>query len=232
MTANWRHRSVPTLSSLETIRQSQIDGTSLQEANPLNPDDGLTVDFGGGGTSNFAIGFLKENFLLDLELNALETEGKSEVISRPRVITADKQPAHIEQGAQVPFEQATSSGATSVTFASATLALDVTPQITPDDRVLLELSVTNDSIGGAASNGQPIINTNRVETNVLVSNGETLVLGGIFQINKSSNSSRTPFLGDLPMVGNLFRRNSENNQKSEILIFITPRLIRDSVTGR
>lgn len=222
----------PNLASVQSIRQSQIDGTTLQEANPLTPDGGLTVDFGGGGTSNFAIGFLAENFLLDLELNALETEGKSEVISRPRVITADKQAAHIEQGSQVPFEQATSSGATAVTFASATLALDVTPQITPDDRVLLELSVTNDSIGGAASNGQPIINTNRVETNVLVSNGETLVLGGIFQVNSSNTSSRTPFFGDLPMVGSLFRRNSQNNQKSEILIFITPRLIRDSVTGR
>ncbi len=222
----------PNLASLQAIRQSQIDGTSLQDANPVSGDGGLTVDFGGGGTSSFAIGFLDDNFLLDLELTALETEGKSEVISRPRVITADKQPAHIEQGAQVPFEQATSSGATAVTFASATLALDVTPQITPDDRVLLELSVTNDSIGGAASNGQPIINTNRVETNVLVSNGETLVLGGIFQVNSSNTRSRTPFLGDLPMVGNLFRRNSENNTKSEILIFITPRLIRDSVTGR
>ncbi len=222
----------PNLTSVAAIRQSQVDGTSLVDANPLQPDGGLTVDFGSGGTSNFAIGFLADNFLLDLELNALETEGKSEVISRPRVITADKQAAHIEQGAQVPFEQATSSGATAVTFASATLALDVTPQITPDDRVLLELSVTNDSIGGAASNGQPIINTNRVETNVLVSNGETLVLGGIFQVNSSTTSSRTPFFGDLPMVGSLFRRNSENNTKSEILIFITPRLIRDSVTGR
>ena len=161
------------IASLNAIRNSQTSGGSL--VGTISPD-ALNVDLGTGagpGGSAFAFGFLKNNILLDLELDALESEGKSENIGRPRVITSDKQTAHIEQGAQIPFEQATSSGATSVTFASATLALDVTPQITPDDRVLLDLSVTNDSTGAAASNGQPTINTKRVQTKVLVNNGET-----------------------------------------------------------
>ncbi|HKI73900.1 MAG TPA: type IV pilus secretin PilQ, partial [Pseudomonadales bacterium] len=220
----------PSISSLDSIRSAQTDGSSLSGT---VGSDALSVDFGqGGGTSQIAFGFLKDNVLLDLELDALQSEGKSENISRPRVITSDKQAAHIESGAQIPFEQATSSGATSVTFASATLALDVTPQITPDDRILLDLSVTNDGDGGAASNGQPIIKTQRVKTKVLVNNGETLVLGGIYKLTDSVTKAKTPLLGDIPLIGHLFRATQNNGSKDEVMIFITPRLINDSVTGK
>ena len=219
----------PNIDSLSSISATQTGGTSLDGTLSSNA---LTVDFGSSGTSQIAFGFLKDNILLDLELDALASEGKSETISRPRVITSDKQAAHIESGFQVPFEQATSSGATSVQFASATLSLDVTPQITPDDRILLDLSVTNDEPSGTAGNGQPIISTKRVQTKVLVNNGETLVLGGIYKLTDDNNQSKTPFFGDLPFVGRLFKYTHRQSTKNEVMMFITPRLVKDSVTGK
>lgn len=215
----------PNIDSLSSIQSSQTSGGSLSSAVSSNA---LTVDLGGSGSSTFAFGFLRSNILLDLELDALESEGKSENIARPRVITSDKQTAHIEQGSQVPYEKSTSSGATAVSFASATLALDVTPQITPDNRILMDLKVTNDSLGGAASNGQPIINTKRISTKVLVNNGETLVLGGIYTMSDSQTVNRTPFFGNLPILGHLFRQTIDSSGKKETLVFITPRIIKNS----
>lgn len=216
--------------SLSKIADAQTSGGSLSGI--VGPDS-LSVDLGSAGsTSQIAFGFLRDNILLDLELDALESEGKSESIARPRVITSDKQTAHIEQGSQVPYQQATSSGATSVSFASATLSLDVTPQITPDNRILLDLKVKNDGIGAAAANGQPIINTKRVDTQVLVNNGETVVLGGVYTSNNSQTVNRTPLLSRIQILGGLFRQTIDSSGKKETLIFITPRLIKDQVTSR
>jgi type IV pilus assembly protein PilQ len=147
------------------------------------------------------------------------------------VITADKQRATISSGVEIPFQEASSSGATSVNFKSATLSLDVKPQITPDDRIIMELEVKQDTVG-AVFNGVPSINTNNVKTQVLVDNGETIVLGGIFTTQSTQSVTKTPFFGDLPYVGKLFRRTTSTDDKQELLIFITPRLIKDSLTSR
>lgn len=215
----------PTVDSLASIAQTQADGSSL--SGTLSPD-ALTVDFGTAGSSQMAFGFLRDNILLDLELDALESEGKSESIARPRVITSDKQTAHIEDGQQIPYQSSTSSGATNTSFASATLSLDVTPQITPDDRILLDLSVTNDEPDRTVN--PPSIATKRITTKVLVNNGETLVLGGIYTLKNGTGVQRTPLLGELPVVGRLFRATTDTSSKSETLIFITPRLIKNSLS--
>jgi type IV pilus assembly protein PilQ len=146
------------------------------------------------------------------------------------VITADKSPAMIESGTEIPYQEATSSGATSTSFKDATLALEVTPQITPDDRIIMELNVKQDTVG-AIFNGVPSIDTNQIETQVLVDNGQTVVLGGIFTTDKNVSTTKTPFIGDLPYVGRLFRRTEERDDKTELLIFITPRIIQESLTS-
>jgi len=166
-----------------------------------------------------------------MELSALETEGRGEVIARPKVITADKQSASIQSGDQIPYQEASSSGATSTQFVDAVLGLTVTPRITPDDRIIMDLEVNQDSIG-AVFNGIPSIRTNSIETQVLVNNGETIVLGGVFQTVSSEGITKTPVLGDLPWLGHFFRNKTKSDDKQELLIFITPRLIRDSLTQR
>jgi len=195
--------------------------------------DHLVVDLGIGSAdaTSFAIGLVDDKYLLDLEISALESEGGAEVIARPKVITADKQQATISSGVEIPFQEASSSGATSVAFKSATLSLDVKPQITPDDRIIMELEIKQDTVG-AVFNGVPSINTNNVKTQVLVNNGETIVLGGIFTTQSTESVTKTPFFGDLPYVGKLFRRTTSTDDKQELLIFITPRLIKDSLTTR
>ena len=192
----------------------------------------LAVDLGAASAlaTTFGIGITGEDYILDLELSALETDGKAEVVARPKVITADKSPATIESGVEIPYQEATSSGATSTSFKDATLALEVTPQITPDDRIIMELNVKQDTVG-QVFNGVPSINTNQIETQVLVDNGQTVVLGGIFQTDKNISVTKTPFIGDLPYVGRLFRRTLERDDKTELLIFITPRIITDSVSS-
>ena len=167
--------------------------------------------------------------LIDLELSAAQAEGKSETISSPRVITSDQSKAVIETGTEIPYQEASSSGATSVSFKKAVLKLEVTPQITPDDRVIMELKVTKDSPDFAnVVLGTPPINTQSVETEVLVDNGETIVLGGVYEQTKSKQINRIPFFGDLPIVGWLFRDNFEQNDKSELLIFVTPKLLKEN----
>jgi type IV pilus assembly protein PilQ len=191
------------------------------------------IDFGvtDASASTFAIGYQTADFLLDLELSAIETEGRAEIVSQPRVITADGQTASIESGTEIPYLQASSSGAANVSFKSAVLRLEVTPQITPDDRIIMDLVINQDSVGELTTAG-PAIDTNAVETQVLVENGETIVLGGIFRSEEITQVSKTPFFGDLPLIGALFRRTSQQEEKSELLVFITPRLVKETLSAR
>ncbi len=175
---------------------------------------------------SFAIGLLTNTALLDLELTALQSEGKGEVVSNPRIITSNQKEAFIEQGTEIPYKQAASSGASTVAFRKAVLSLKVTPQITPDDRVILDLVVTKDSVGEIFSD-VPSIDTKEVQTQVLVDNGETVVLGGIFEHTKKNDSYKVPLLGDIPLLGWLFRSTSVVNEKDELLIFVTPKILKE-----
>jgi type IV pilus assembly protein PilQ len=194
----------------------------------------LNVDLpivGAAGSIGLALAKLPFGTLLDLELSASQAEGKSETISSPRVITANQHEAVIETGQEIPYLAATSSGATNVQFKKAVLSLTVTPQITPDDRIIMDLKVTNDKPDFAnAVLGTPPIDTNRVETQVLVDNGETIVLGGVYERVTTSNVTRVPFFGDLPLLGVLFRQTIEKDEKTELLMFVTPKLIKENVS--
>jgi type IV pilus assembly protein PilQ len=163
------------------------------------------------------------NRFLNLELSALEADGDGKIISSPRVVTADQTPAHIEQGQEIPYQIATLSGATAIYFRKATLSLDVTPQITPDGTIILAVDVHKDS-RGEETRGGPVINTKQVKTNVLVENGGTVVLGGIYTQEERADVTKVPFLGDLPLFGNLFKSTGKTNNKTELLIFITPKV--------
>ena len=169
------------------------------------------------------------SYLLQLELSALIAEGRGEDIASPRVITSNQNEAIIASGVQVPFQEASSSGATTVAFKDAVLSLRVTPQITPDDRIIMDLEVNQDTISGTTVLGVPAINTRSVQTQVLVQNGETVVLGGVYSSADRKSISRTPFFGDLPYVGFLFKRTDIDRTKSELLIFITPKILKDSL---
>ncbi|MBU6502907.1 MAG: type IV pilus secretin PilQ family protein [Burkholderiales bacterium] len=164
--------------------------------------------------------------MLNLEISALESDGKGKVVSSPRVVTADQTKAIIEQGTQLPYQTATSSGATSIAFQKANLSLEVTPQITPEGNVILDLDVSNDSVGQATAAGFAI-NTKHVKTQVLVENGGTVVIGGIYTLTETNNTDKVPLLGDIPVVGNLFKTNSRVSNKQEMLVFITPKIITD-----
>ena len=211
---------------------------SLQEArdaaagnsNTISFPGALAVDLGvsGEGTSSFAIGWGSDNFLVDLELSALESDGQAEVVSQPRVVTADRQTASIKSGEEIPYQEATSSGATNIEFKEAVLSLEVTPQITPDDKIIMDLVVNQDSRGEVTA-GIPSINTNSVTTQVLVGNGETVVLGGIFQSEVATQTTKTPFLGDIPYLGRIFKRTEHLDERSELLIFITPKIIKNDL---
>ena len=175
----------------------------------------------------FQVAKLGADTLLDLELSALQSESKAEIISSPRLVTTNKKPAYIEQGTEIPYLEAASSGATSVTFRKAVLSLKVTPQITPDNRLILDLNVTQDRPGNAVSSGTGdavTIQTQRIGTQVLVNNGETVVLGGIYQYSTIHHVDKVPLLGDLPWIGSLFRRTYQQSGKNELLIFVTPKV--------
>lgn len=169
---------------------------------------------------------------LSLELTALETDGKGKVISSPRVVTADQVEAIIEQGTEVPYQQASSSGATTTAFKKATLSLKVKPQITPDDNVMMDVNVTKDSVGSTTFNGVPTIDTNKVTTQVLVENGGTVVIGGVYAQTDLTTINKVPLFGDIPVLGALFRNTSRTDNKSELLIFITPRIMKDALNLR
>lgn len=198
----------------------------------LPVDDFLNVNLGlvnpAASSIAFQIAKLGSNLLLDLELSALQAESKAEIISSPRLITTNKQPAYIEQGTEIPYLEASSGGAASVSFRKAVLSLMVTPQITPDNRLVLDLIVTQDRPGQVVKTGTGeavAIDTQRIGTQVLVDNGETVVLGGIYQHSLSNSVEKVPLLGDLPLLGALFRRSSENIGKKELLIFVTPKVV-------
>lgn len=183
---------------------------------------------GGYNPSTFAISLFSSaaNRFLNLELSALEADGKGKLVSSPRIVTADKTKALIEQGTEFPYQQATSSGATSVSFRRATLKLEVTPQITPEGNIILDLDISKDSRGETTAAGIAI-NTKHIRTQVLVENGGTVVIGGIFELTESENETRVPVLGDLPAVGNLFKTKTRQASKQEMLVFITPKMIAE-----
>ena len=159
-------------------------------------------------------------------MSALEADGKGKIVSSPRVVTADQTKALIEQGTEFAYQQATSSGATAVAFRKAVLKLEVTPQITPEGNIILDLDVNKDSPGGVVE-GAMSINTKRVKTQVLVENGGTVVIGGIFEVTESDQENKVPLLGDVPVLGNLFKQRTRQAQKQEMLVFITPKMISD-----
>ncbi|MDR5900736.1 type IV pilus secretin PilQ [Halomonas icarae] len=194
---------------------------------------GLTVDLGSANpVSAFSFGYLSGDILLDLELRALESDGKSYTISQPRVITANQSTAVIKQGQERAYREASASGASAVEFKEAVLSLEVTPQITPDNRIIMDVAITNDTFGEFNPGEEPPINKNEIETQVLVDNGETVVLGGILQTEELENFIKTPFLGDIPVLGNLFRYTQQSDDKVELLVFITPRILDDGVALR
>ncbi len=182
----------------------------------------------GATPANFAISLFSSaaNRFLNLELSALEADGKGKIVSSPRVVTADQTKALIEQGTEFAYQQATSSGATAVAFRKAVLKLEVTPQITPEGNIILDLDVNKDSPGGVVE-GAMSINTKRVKTQVLVENGGTVVIGGIFELTETDQENKVPFLGDVPVLGNLFKQRTRKADKQEMLVFITPKMISD-----
>ncbi|MFT6309790.1 MAG: type IV pilus assembly protein PilQ [Porticoccus sp.] len=195
----------------------------------------LAVDLGvaGSSASRLALGYQSSDISLAAELSALESNGQGEVVSQPKIITGDKQKAVIKSGQQIPYLEAAANGGTTVNFEEAVLKLEVTPNITPDDRILMDLVINQDSLGDFI-NGQfnsqiPIIDTTELITQVLVKNGETIVLGGVFQISDVTETTQTPFLGDIPYLGRLFKRTTVRKDKIETLIFITPRILSDDL---
>jgi type IV pilus assembly protein PilQ len=192
--------------------------------------DGLLVDLpviGATSSIGLAVGKIGSH-MLNLELTAMEAEGQGEVISSPRVLTSNQRTAFIQSGVEIPYQEATSSGATSVSFKDAVLELKVTPQITPDDRIIMDLDVKKDSVGEIFL-GVPSIDTNEVSTQVLVDNGETLVLGGIYEQEKIKEIDRVPFFGELPLVDWMFKNTTVTDDKAELLIFVTPKIVKENL---
>lgn len=234
---NLPQKSIPTAQNTTLDPYGKVDADNLywyneSQSNPSGHGHWMsqtafdTVKNGFG----ISIGKIWDNILVDMYLSALETENKAEVISSPRVTTANQKEALIEQGVDVPTEVSTSSGATSTEWKKAVLSLKVTPQITPDNRIILDLVVTQDTLGEEVSTGngrERSINTQRVETQVLVENGETIVLGGIYQQELTKRVSKVPLLGDIPYLGALFRYTNDSNRKKELLVFVTPKIVID-----
>ena len=193
----------------------------------------LLVDLGVAANSGFAVGFTSSDLFLTAELSALEAEGEGEVVSQPKVITGDKQQASIKSGTEIPYQESSASGETTTSFKDAVLALDVTPNITPDDRIMLDLQVNQDSVGELVPSGRggfiPSIDTTQLNTQVLVGNGETVVLGGVFKTEDIEAVNKVPFFGDIPYIGAFFRSESVTHKKTETLIFITPRILADTL---
>lgn len=184
------------------------------------------------GSIAFHVTKFADGTLLDLELSALEQENKGEIIASPRITTANQKKARIEQGTEIPYLEASSSGATTVTFKKAVLSLEVTPQITPDNKIILDLEITQDTRGETVSTGNgpaQAIDTQRIQTQVLVDNGATVVLGGIYQQQMTNTTSKVPVFGDIPYLGNLFKRRNDFNEKTELLIFVTPKILTESL---
>ncbi len=207
-----------------------VGGGGVTATTPNTGIGDLIVDLpatGNAGVIGLAIA-KASSAVVQLELSALQVEGEGEIISSPRVITANQKSATIKQGVEIPYQEASSSGATSVSFKTAALSLTVTPQITPDDQLILDLNVNKDSIGQVFAN-VPSIDTRSITTQVLVSNGETVVLGGIYEENKVDSNTRIPFFADIPVFGKLFQSNSKTSDRTELLIFVTPKILKDEL---
>jgi type IV pilus assembly protein PilQ len=178
-----------------------------------------------------AMSLLGSNYIVDLELSAAQNEGRGEIVSAPRVITANQKEASIAQGVEIPYQESASSVATTTQFKKAVLSLKVTPLITPDSRVILDLNISKDSVGqlvqSATGGTVPSIDTRQIITQVLVNDGQTVVLGGILETTKTDSSSKVPLLGDIPVLGHLFKSTTNINKKTELLIFITPKILRE-----
>lgn len=205
-------------------------GTTGYESAAGSGNEGLMVDLpvtGAAGAFGLAIGKIG-SYLLQLELSAMEIEGKGEVVSSPRVITSDQHTAMIEQGTEIPYLEASSSGAATVSFKKAVLMLEVTPQVTPNDRIIMDLTVKKDSVGEIFI-GVPSIDTREVNTQVLVDNGETVVLGGIYEQETIDSKTKIPLLGDLPVVGRLFSSTTKGDDRTELLIFVTPKILKSDM---
>jgi type IV pilus assembly protein PilQ len=208
----------------------------LQRLNFNVPANNLTVDGAAPGSVALALARLG-SVLLDLELSALEGEKHAKLIAQPRIITSNQQKAHIQTGEEIPYQESTSSGATSVSFKNAVLSLEITPQITPDNKIILNIKATEDSrgesieISSQSSTGGatiPAINTQEVQSNILLNDNETIAIGGVYKIDKENSVDRIPFFGSLPLVGNLFSHHGVLNKKSELLVFITPKIIKSN----
>ena len=212
-----------------SLTDSAIAGTLASVSYP----GALLVDLGVASTSGFAIGFASSDLFLTAELSALEAEGEGEVVSQPKVITGDKQEASIKSGTEIPYQESSPSGETTTAFKDAVLALFVTPNITPDDRIMLDLRVNQDTVGSLVPTGTggfiPSIDTTQLETQVLVGNGETVVLGGVFKTEDVEQVNKVPFFGDIPYIGAFFRSETQVHKKTETLIFITPRILADTL---
>lgn len=215
-----------------------VSSTTTESSNVMTTTNTSFVNLpaagqGGYNASSFALSIFNSaaNRFLNLEISALEADGKGKVVSSPRVITADQTKALIEQGTEFPYQQATSSGATSVAFRKANLKLEVTPQITPEGNIILELDINKDSKGETTAQGIAI-NTKHIKTQVLVENGGTVVIGGIFELTESDSEAKVPVLGDIPVMGNLFKTKSKSVNKQEMLVFITPKMVSDRATNR
>ncbi|MFP6842461.1 MAG: type IV pilus secretin PilQ family protein [Acinetobacter sp.] len=216
--------------TLWNLKTPSDDGKyTIQRPQNLNVDLGVT-----NAAGKIAFGLISlSDFMLDLELSALQADGYGEVISTPKVLTADKQMAKVSSGTQIPYQSSKGGGANAVStteFIDAVLSLDVTPSITPDGKVQMLLNITSDTPGNPTPTGQLTINKNQINTNVLVDNGETVVLGGIFEQETRNGQTKVPFLGDIPYVGRLFRKDIKSDNKRELLIFVTPRIVNDSVS--
>ena len=197
---------------------------------PVIPNVNLPVA-GAAGTLALSILNVANGNLVSLELSALESDGRGKVVSNPRIVAPDKKKATITQGTEIPYQTQSSSGGTTISFKPALLSLEVTPQITPDDKVIMDIEIKKDSVGQIFA-GIPSIDTKTVKTSVLVDNGETAVLGGIFETAIRTDVSKVPLLGDIPFLGNLFKRTIKQQDKTELLIFITPRIIKDAMSVR
>jgi type IV pilus assembly protein PilQ len=201
----------------------------------LDPADRYMVNLPvANPAGRIAMTLLDSDYIVDLELSAAQAEGRGEIISSPRLITANQREATIEQGVEIPYQESSSSGATTTQFKKAVLSLKVTPQITPDNRVILDLTVSKDSVGqlvASATGGfVPSIDTREIVTQVLVNDGQTVVLGGILETERRDAETKVPWLGDIPVLGHLFKTTSKTDNKDELLIFVTPRILREGAS--
>jgi len=216
-------------SLVDSLVSQAIAGVPIPIGDVLFPDS-LAVDLGveSDNATSFSIGYTGNSGLIELELSALESSGNGEVIARPKVTTQDKVLAEIRSGVRIPYQSQAggTAGGSTTEFEDAVLSLRVTPQITPDGRINMELEIQQDSVA-AGGGAVPAINTNQVSTSALVNNGETIVLGGVFREESTSTETKTPILGDIPYLGRLFKRTNNESRRTELLIFITPKIIAE-----